>query len=212
MLFNDFAKHLKYHLQQALPGENEQLKMAPSSRKSSEYYFQQNSHPQKSSVLILLYEKNNCIHTLLTLRSTYKGVHSSQISFPGGKIEEGESIVEAAFRETNEEVGVPETELELIGNLSSLFIPASNYIVNPVVARIINTPIFVRNEREVEQILEVSIHDLLDISKMSTKQLETSYAGLVEAPFYNFEEHHVWGATAMIISEFNAVINRFFYG
>ena len=211
MLLNDFVSDLKYQLQFPLPGEVAQLKMAPSSRKSSEYYLQQSNHPKKSSVLILLYEKSNVIHTLLTLRPSYSGVHSSQVSFPGGKIEEGESIVQAAFREANEEVGIAEAQLEEIGQLSSLYIPASNYVVNPVIARINKAHTFVRNEREVEQLLEVSLNDLLDVNKMSTKHLETSYAGSVEAPYYDFEGHHVWGATAMIISEFNTLINRFFH-
>ena len=119
--------------------------------------------------------------------------------------------MQAAFREANEEVGIAEAQLEEIGQLSSLYIPASNYVVNPVIARINKAHTFVRNEREVEQLLEVSLNDLLDVNKMSTKHLETSYAGSVEAPYYDFEGHHVWGATAMIISEFNTLINRFFH-
>jgi 8-oxo-dGTP pyrophosphatase MutT (NUDIX family) len=189
-----------------LPGEAAQYKMAPVQRKSNVDYLEIFPDHRKSSVLILLYPgEDNHLSTILIERPGNTGIHSDQIALPGGKLEPFDlSPSHTALRETYEEIGVPEKDIIMLGELSSLFIPASNFLVYPFVGTVYYTPDFILNQMEVKTMIPVTIKDLLNMP-VSEKSFETSY-GLLNAPYYHLKSYSIWGATAMILSEFRTMI------
>lgn len=206
-MFNDFISQLEQRLQQPLPGAKAQFKMASQFRLPDDMLRYDISRARKGAVLILLYPHEEKINTVLTLRPSYNGVHSGQISFPGGKIEEGdESLAAAALREAEEEVGLQKNNIQLIGNLSDLYIPPSNFLVSPFVAKMDAKPVLIRNEREVEKIIEVPITHFLDEKIKGVKMITPREFVSFEAPYYDVHGHTVWGATAMMLSEMTEVI------
>jgi 8-oxo-dGTP pyrophosphatase MutT (NUDIX family) len=211
-----FIQELEKKLKETLPGAEAQQVMAPAHRLSSSEYLKTVTNYRKGSVLILLYEKNNQTHFMLTLRSSYKGIHSGQISLPGGKIEATDKDhLSAALRETYEEIGIPPQNIELIGELSQLYIPPSNFLVFPVVGYIKNIHPFRKDEKEVAELIDVATSVLLLPEFRESKIMDLS-RGLnapelnrVKVPYFNIHGHHVWGATAMILSEFAEIIRPF---
>ena len=164
--------------------------------------------PRQGGVMIILYNKLNQTHLVLTRRRDDLKSHAGQISFPGGRREDGESLQTTAFRETLEEIGIQPTELDFLGRLSHLYIPPSDYEVHPFVTWYKNgRPTFIPQETEVAEILEVPLSHLLD---PSTRQRETwQIQGYeLDVPFYLVSGHKVWGATAMMLSEFLARLDR----
>jgi len=138
---------------------------------------------------------------VLMLRSNYKGVHSSQISFPGGKKEKADNNLKyTALRETEEEIGVLKTDITIIRELTKTYIPPSNFWVTPFIGFVQATPTFTTNY-EVEKIIEISISDLIDEKSLSYKNLTTSYMKNIDVPCFKLNNYTVWGATAMILSE-----------
>jgi 8-oxo-dGTP pyrophosphatase MutT (NUDIX family) len=192
-----------------LPGEPAQYKMAPVQRKSNNDYLDIFPDHRKSSVLLLLYPGNdNHLSTILIERPGNSGIHSDQIALPGGKLEPFDlSPSHAALRETYEEIGVPEKDIIILGELSSLFIPASNFLVYPFVGLVYYKPDFVMNQMEVKTMIPVRIAELLTMP-VNEKAFQTSY-GLLNAPFYLLRSYTIWGATAMILSEFITMISNF---
>ena len=165
------------------------------------------SKARKGAVLILLYPHQDKINTVLTLRPSYDGVHSGQVSFPGGKLEpEDESLAAAALREAEEEVGLDRNEIKLIGNLSNLYIPPSNFLVSPFVGIMDKKPLLKKDDREVEKIIEVPITYFLDESIKGRKMITPREFVSFETPYYDVEGHTVWGATAMMLSEMMELI------
>lgn len=167
-------------------------------------------NPKKAAVLALFYpDSNDLTHLLLILRKTYQGVHSNQIGFPGGKVEKGDSdLIATALRETHEEVGVSPNKVRIIKSLSEVYIPPSNFEVQPFMGISTDSLLFVPQDTEVEAIVEVTLRDFLDDSKVFHQTLSTSYAENVEVPAFRFNGHVVWGATAMMLSEIKELLNR----
>lgn len=163
---------------------------------------------KESAVLILLYEKNFETHIVLTERTIYNGKHSGQISLPGGKKEVYDlNLEQTALRETFEEIGVSNHHIEILNNLTHLYIPVSNFLVFPYVAKLNGVPSFVKEEKEVQNILEVKLNDLLNEKNISKKEFYYKQADIkFEAPIYKVNDLVVWGATAMILSEFLEII------
>lgn len=146
---------------------------------------------------------------VLILRKTYKGVHSNQIGFPGGRVEEeDESLQQTALRETEEEVGIPRTEVQVLRKLTRLYIPPSNFWVQPYVGLLQNTPNLIPQESEVEKILEVDLDDFLNEQNFINQTLSTSYAQNIEVPAFMLNGHVVWGATAMMLSELKEMLQK----
>ncbi len=208
MQFSSNIKKIKSALSLPLPGEEAQYLMAPKERKSKALYLQENTNPRLSSVLILLYpDKKGETQTMFIQRPLNESVHSGQIAFPGGKLEEDDAdLGAAALRETHEEIGVVPDSIELLGPLSTLYIPASNFLVNPFVGMVNFTPEFMPNPDEVKALLPASINEILNF-KADQMFFKTSYGNLI-APYYKFNDHNMWGATAMIVSEFREVIRQ----
>ena len=191
-----------------LPGEAAQFKMAPLARKRLSEMPLEDDSIRKAAVMIPLFrsEEQDCF--LLTVRSIYEGVHSGQVSFPGGKFDENEiDPIQVALREMEEEVGIKAEQVQIIGKLSPLFIPVSKMHVQPVIAWVHDAN-WIANTHEVAQLLEVPIHQLLLTNVIKKKNMEFSPGFPVEVPYFDIQGHVVWGATAMIISELLSVLEK----
>ncbi len=199
-------KGLKVRLTASLPGAAVQQKMAPVLKNISQSNFTYFPETRPGGVLVLLYPYNDELHLPLMLRTEYSGTHSGQVSFPGGKKEDNDpDLIYTALRETSEEMGIPEKEVRVLGVLSELFIAASNFKVLPVVGYMSHRPDFRIDEREVAEIIEVPVSLLLDPQVVKTKSFKVSAGFTIQAPYYAVKEHTVWGATAMMLSEFLSI-------
>lgn len=159
--------------------------------------------PRKAAVVSLFYPDSDFnTRLLLILRKTYEGIHSNQVGFPGGKVEESDTgLSYTALRETHEEVGIHPQKINLIRPLTEIYIPPSNFMVQPFLGIMNETPLFIPQESEVEEIIEVSITDILDDNAVVTEIVNTSYGIKIDVPVYKLNDYTVWGATAMILSE-----------
>ncbi|MDO6597728.1 CoA pyrophosphatase [Oceanihabitans sp. 2_MG-2023] len=204
MNFNQFLKATSKISNLELPAEASQFKMSPPFREA--LLKQQQSkikNAKQSAVMALFYpDEEQETKFVLILRKTYKGVHSAQVGFPGGKVEiEDTSLKHTALRETEEEIGVPMQTIETLKALTQVYIPPSNFYVQPFLGYSVSRPNFIKQESEVEDILEVSLAHFLEEQNVVTKYVSTSYNRDVEVPAYKLNNHIVWGATAMMLSE-----------
>ena len=217
-----FINKLKLKLKQPLPGEEAQFVMAPLNRKRlNREKFGQENFIQSAVMLLLCMDENDNLFIPLTQRFEYAGVHSAQVSFPGGKFDDtDQSLVNTALRECDEEIGIEKEEIEILGQLTPLYIPVSNYLVHPTVGYCnLKNISFSKNEREVKQIVKLFLKDLLDdkICKTGSIKIRNHKAksSLIEdknetikAPYFEIENLFVWGATAMILNEFKTILLR----
>ncbi|WP_250434336.1 NUDIX hydrolase [Hanstruepera flava] len=194
-----------------LPAETSQFKMSPPFRlKLQEMQKDKIKQAKRAGVMALFYPNfENQTNLVLILRKTYKGVHSAQVGFPGGKLEKQDATIkDAALRETYEEVGVPVHAIEVLKELTQVYIPPSNFFVQPYVGITPNTPKFTKQDDEVEAIIEVAIRDLLDDANVITERVSTSYKVNVDVPAFKLNNHVVWGATAMMLSEIKDLLKE----
>ena len=211
MNFKDFSQQVSKIKDLPLPGQTSHFKMAPEFRvEELKLARLKKKNPKKAAVLALFYpDEQDVSHLLLILRKTYKGVHSNQIGFPGGKVEETDTNLEfTALRETHEEVGVLPKKVTIIKTLSEIYIPPSNFEVQPFIGISAASLSFLAQESEVEEIVEVKVSDFLDDSNLFSQRLSTSYAENVDVPAFKLNEHVVWGATAMMLSEIKELLNQ----
>lgn len=203
MNFNEFLKLTVKIENLTVPAETSQFKMSPPYRghliKEQKEYIK---NARKSAVMALFYPNaDNETEFVLILRKTYKGVHSAQVGFPGGKLEGNETNEQAALRETEEEIGVSQNRIKVIKEMTSLYIPPSNFFVQPFIGFLETTPEFIKQESEVEAILKVKLIDFFKEENVVTKNVSTSYGAQVAVPAYKLNNFLVWGATAMMLSE-----------
>ncbi len=191
-------------LQKPLPGLAAQLKLAPEYRVES-LRATPPADARPAGVLILLYQSNGMWHFPLMKRVEDGLVHGGQISLPGGSQEAGESLQETALREACEEVGAACAEVEVLGQLSSIYIPPSNFLVTPTVGHVAERPDFQCDPREVAELIEVPLGALFDRAVVK-REPWTLRGATVEVPIYQIGPHKVWGATAMILSEFSLLL------
>lgn len=202
LLFDKLLTEIRYNLQQPLPGNVAQLRMSPSIRRELLKTAKENKSVRQSAVLISLFPENDTISTLLIKRATYDGVHSGQIAFPGGKLEESDaSLIDTALREAQEEVGIDPFSIEVLGTLTPLFIPISNMEVLPVIGLLQEKPKLHLNLNEVDYTITIPICHLKNPGNQLRKIIHVKEHS-VEAPYFKVDCDDVWGATAMIISEF----------
>lgn len=168
--------------------------------------FDHQVQPKPGSVLILLYEEEGKILFPLTKRPDYLGTHGGQISLPGGKAEPGESIIDTALREAEEEIGVSVKQIEILGTLSEFFVIPSNFMVTPVVGFLKGSPMFNPDPKEVVKVLHGSLDELVRDDAVHTKEILAAKMFPMMAPHFEIEEEVVWGATAMILNEFRMVV------
>jgi 8-oxo-dGTP pyrophosphatase MutT (NUDIX family) len=203
-----FAEKLKLELLKGLPGIGVQWEMASSDRMVKGFPRKKKDDSLEGAVLILLYPINNKINTVFIQRPVYDGVHSGQISFPGGKREKADKdLIQTAIRETCEEIGIKSNILSIIGNLTPLYIPVSNIEVTPVIAWTAKKPVFTPEKGEVVFLIEAGIE--LFGNKSLIKILPFDYKGEeIMIKCYDYNNNIIWGATAMILHELMVVLNR----
>jgi 8-oxo-dGTP pyrophosphatase MutT (NUDIX family) len=156
----------------------------------------------------LFYPKEGETHLVLIVRNSYKGVHSSQIAFPGGKYEEGDvDFEQTALRETYEEIGVMSDKIHVLKAFTHLYIPPSNFMVYPFLGICMDEITFYPDSNEVADIIELPLTTFLSESIVVNAKIDTSYAESIEVPVFKIDEHIVWGATAMMLSELKIVLN-----
>jgi 8-oxo-dGTP pyrophosphatase MutT (NUDIX family) len=197
--------HLRDALQRPLPGLPAQMQMAPAPRPGTTQVSELTPGCRRAGVLVLIYPRDGELCLVLTRRTESLESHRGQVSFPGGGIHPGESAREAALRETEEELGVPPAALDLLGELSPLYIPPSDYCVYPLVACAGERPDFVPNTHEVAEVIEAPLSRLLDPATRGEEVWQWQDTDRV-VPFYAIGGHKVWGATAMILCELLTLI------
>jgi len=191
-----------------LPGYQAHVELAPYRNKSELNFKEKN--PKIASTLLLLYPKDYEIFFCLIERQEYEGTHSNQISFPGGKNESGETIKQTAIRETHEEVGVETLSVNIIGELTQVYIPPSNYLIHPFVGYCDFAPKFKPNSREVKNIIEVNIKELYKKEVIKRKKMTFKKNGNnvdYDVPYLDLNDKLVWGATSVILNEFRKLID-----
>jgi len=195
---------LKNNYDDALPGEKAQNSMLAKPRINVVF---PNSEEQaiQSAVLILLYPDKDNINFILTERTKEVQHHKGQISLPGGSWEKGEHLPETALRETEEEIGIPAEKIEIISKLTPLFVKVTGYMIHPFIGHIHQRPKITPHPNEVSNVFTVNILELMDPDNQQT-ELWTIRETPVDVPFFKFGKYKVWGATAMILSEFKQCI------
>lgn len=203
MNFNLFFKAITNINDIELPSIESHVKMVPLERINLiEQGCDKIDSARNAAVMMLFYPKNDLTHLLLIVRNSYPGVHSSQIAFPGGKVEEIDlNLKETALRETHEEIGIHPNKVTVLRDFTKVYIPPSNFLVHPFLGISPTELKFKLQEEEVAGIIEMPLSLLLDDSIISVKTIETSYAKSIEVPVFQIDNHIVWGATAMMLSE-----------
>ncbi len=190
-----------------LPGKEVQYQMAPPER-PYDYPDYNNFNP--AAVSILLYNKNNEIYFPLIQRThnNLNDKHKGQISLPGGKLDNMDSdLYDCALRELEEELGIKNQNVNLVGKLTELYIPVSNFNVYPYVVYSDNSINFVPQPEEVQYVLEIPLRSLVDENRIKTGKIDLGNGvQLTDIPYFLLNNHIVWGATAMILNEFRDVI------
>ena len=201
----EFIRLLENNLKSELPGEkaHDIMRTGPKFPKAAKYL---TKSPILSAVLILLFPKRDSFNFILTLRSKKVETHKGQISLPGGVQEENESLAETALREANEEIGILPEIVEIIGKLSTIYVPYSGFKIYPYVGWTKSIPNLKASAEEVEKIIFASITELLNNDNQRKKP--TVLRGIpVTMPYFNLNNEKVWGATSMILSEFKQLIS-----
>jgi 8-oxo-dGTP pyrophosphatase MutT (NUDIX family) len=197
---------VKYALLKALPGRRAQLKMSTRPRPGDTPPFDETRF-RDGAVLILLYPVEGELHLPLTRRTRSVESHKGHISLPGGAREADEELVDTALRESEEEIGVKLTEESILGKLSVIHVPVSRYRVTPFVAAIRARPEYRPHKKEVEEIIEIPLQFFLEEKNIYT-EWQTHMNRRMLVPFYRFGRHKIWGATAMILSEFAELLSK----
>lgn len=208
MDFQDFLQFVPNLIPVALPAEEAHLKMAPAERADALKNIDlKEKDPRIAAVMMLLYPKKEKTHLVLIVRNAYNGVHSSQIAFPGGKYETFDAnYEETALRETHEEVGVSPEKIEVIKHFTPMYIPPSNFLVYPFLGVSKEELLFYPDIKEVADIIELPLDVFMDDEIIIDATLSTSYANNILVPAFNIQNHIVWGATAMMLSELREVL------
>lgn len=200
---NRFIEKIRNALKEDLPGTNAQQKMAPEGRG----LLPKMNNPVSAAVMVLIFQHNDQLSTIYIKRNVYNGPHSGQISFPGGKKETyDESIIHTALRETKEELGA-DLNIEILGSLTTLDIPISNFVVQPMVGYIKDKFTLNPDISEVQYVIYTPF-ELLIQQKNTLSMPMQSLIGKVNAPYYSFNNEIIWGATAMITCEFIEILNN----
>lgn len=209
MNFNYFKNNISKIENSPIGGVDAQFNLAPKLRLKYSQNKIKALNPNKAAVVALFYpnkQGNTCF--LLTLRANYNGTHSSQISFPGGKYDTKDGLLKnTAVREAFEEVGTPISDILIFKQMTEVFIPPSNFIVTPFLGYLKNPPSFKKNH-EVEELITITVEDLLNELSISTTNVSTSYADKIEVPCFILNNYIVWGATAMILNEIKELLKN----
>lgn len=203
----NFIKRLENRLQEPLPGQDAQFEMAHINREKVKIENYQPSGYRKSAVMLLLCPRGESFFIPLTERHTYNGAHSGQISLPGGKFEESDNTLEnTARRECFEEIGISDN-IEILGELTPLYIPVSRFMVYPFVGFLSSEKAaYQLSPKEVKDLVELDIEELLKPHLVKQTMIEPAPGIKFKTPYFDVQGKIVWGATAMILNEFKALM------
>jgi len=204
-------QQIKQRLNQELPGLSSHLKMAPANRihelKNQEKKF---LNAQKSAVMLLLFNEQNKLKVIFIRRSFYVGIHAGQIAFPGGRYEDFDiEIKNTALREIEEEIGLHSENIEVIGRISDIYVPPSNFLISVFVGYLPQKPQYKIDEREVNEIIEIELSEFFKEDSIIEKEfIVPSTNSKVLAPYYKVGNIELWGASAMVMCEFLDIIGE----
>jgi 8-oxo-dGTP pyrophosphatase MutT (NUDIX family) len=199
-VFDAFVDRVRHALRGPLPGLAAQVRMAPRPRDGWRP-MDPPADARCAAALLLVFPRDGRAHVALTLRAASLMHHGGQVSLPGGRIEPDETIEAAALREAHEEVGLASDDVEVVGRLTPLHIPVSGFVLHPVVAAVGHTPRFHPAAHEVARVLEVSVETLADPDQLRLRS-RMHEGRRYEIPYVAIEGEALWGATAMVLSEF----------
>jgi 8-oxo-dGTP pyrophosphatase MutT (NUDIX family) len=212
MNLENVISKISLRLKGSLPGRNIQLSLYSETwlrdyESRIKEFEDRNTPTKQSSVIILLYQLNNEIYFPLIKRPIYSGVHSGQIGLPGGKNDPNDKdMIETALRECEEEIGIEKSEIHVLGTLTPVFIPPSLFWVNVVLGYTKSNPIFKLDSREVAQLIEFPLMELLKEENIEFQEVVTTGFGKMKMPGYVYKDHFIWGATSMILTELKDLI------
>lgn len=207
MDFQSFLKYVPNLVQAQLPAASAHAIMAPVERLESLKQLEPKIAPKVAAVMMLFYPKEDLTHLVLIVRNTYKGVHSAQVAFPGGKYEDEDVVfTNTALRETHEEVGVHPDKMQIIKPFTPMYIPPSNFMVHPFLGICTEEILFIPEPSEVAAIIELPLSVFLSEDIVVETNLTTSYANNIKVPAFDIDGNIVWGATAMMLSELKEVL------
>lgn len=202
------AHKLKDALKGKLPGTDVQWEMASSDRIAKDYPRKKRSDSRLAAVLIILYPINDEVHTLFIQRPVYNGVHSGQISFPGGKQEDSDiNLTDTALREACEETGICKSDISILGKLTPLYIPVSNIEVTPVLAYLRSRPEINSRSDEVVSLIEAELSLFMNPELIKEKPMMVRNE-MLKVKYYDYQGHIIWGATAMMLHELLVIIKE----
>jgi len=202
--FDEVVERLTNGLSGVLPGAPAQAVLAPEPRRQWPDGFDP-ARIRHAAGLLLVFPIHRRAHLVLTVRADTLGRHRGQISLPGGVVDPGETIEQAALREAHEEVALPSADPRILGSLTPIDIPVSGFCLHPVVAVMNRRPELRAADGEVAGILEIAVDDLLDRACLVSSERERDGRTLL-VPAFNVGGHEIWGATAMVLAEFLAVL------
>jgi 8-oxo-dGTP pyrophosphatase MutT (NUDIX family) len=202
-----FESLIKDKLKKGLPGFRSHQSMSPIDRPIKGMDNFNIEAYRKSAVLICCYPHQNEVYTALIKRKAYEGVHSAQFSFPGGRYEDQDLYLEqTALREAEEEVNISPAEVNIISSLTEVCIPVSNFIVYPFLSTTQHRPNFIPDKTEVDFILELPINEIVSTQNITTSKVKMGNGLKAEVPCFKFDEHIVWGATALMLAELKELL------
>ncbi|HLP04809.1 MAG TPA: CoA pyrophosphatase [Paludibacter sp.] len=197
-------EYIKQKLSGSLPGMDAHLRMAPASRaRELENVSGKLENARKSAVMMLFFGEAEDLKMIVIRRSNYVGIHAGQIAFPGGRYEEGDGDVqETAYRELEEEIGITRDKIELLGRLTDIYVPPSNFLISIFVGYLEERPLYKIQDREVAEVIEVPLQEFFSPNVVKFKDFYvSSLKAAANAPYFDVTNAEIWGASAMVISE-----------
>ena len=209
MRFDELNQRISDFGKLPIPGEDAHAEVFPGIAKFRQDALRKNPNPRLSAVGATFIPVYGEAHILLIERQPYDGVHSGQIGFPGGKVEqEDDDLEQTARRETEEEVGVGRQTLQLIGSLSDVYIPPSGFLVKPFIFKLDSLPDLKPDPREVQSILTLPVKKLLQEDAFIQGMVPTGNGAKIQTKFIHYQDKKIWGATAMMLSELRILLRQ----